>query len=47
VSVPCEVRDDVAVIEPPVRVLIVAVIAFRSVAKRLDEVAFTIVPLLA
>jgi hypothetical protein len=38
VSVPCEVRDDVAVIEPPVSVLIVAVTAFNIEAKRFVEV---------
>jgi hypothetical protein len=39
VSVPCEVSDEVAVIDPPVSVLIVPVIAVRAVEKRLDEVA--------
>ncbi len=38
--VPFEVRDEVAVMLPPVRVLIVAVIAFRIVEKRFEEVAF-------
>ena len=49
VSVPFEVRDEVAVIDPPVTEEKVAVIALRSVVKKLDEVAlvferFVIVP---
>ncbi len=39
-NVPFDVRDEVAVIEPPVNVLIVDVIAFNTVAKKLDDVAF-------
>ena len=48
--VPLDVRDDVAVRAPPVidplvSVEKVAVIAFKSVAKKLDEVAFvSVVP---
>jgi hypothetical protein len=38
-SVPLEVSDEVAVIEPPVKVLIVLVKAFRTDEKRLVEVA--------
>ena len=37
VNVPCEVSVEVAVMLPPVRVLIVAVIADKSVAKNEDE----------
>ncbi len=39
--VPFEVRDEVAVMLPPVRVLIVAVMALNIVEKRFEEVAFT------
>jgi hypothetical protein len=42
-SVPLEVRDDVAVIDPPVRVLMVEVIALSVVAKKLVLVAFVAV----
>ena len=41
VNVPCEVSVEVAVMLPPVRVLMVAVIADKSVAKNEDEVALT------
>ena len=41
-SVPLEVKEEVAVIDPPVRVLIVAVIALSAVAKKLEEVAFVV-----
>ena len=38
---PFDVKDDVAVMLPPVRVLIVAVTAERIVAKKEEEVPFT------
>ncbi len=46
VSVPLEVSDDVAVIDPPVTVPLVissknAVAALKRYAKKLDDVAFT------
>jgi hypothetical protein len=46
-SVPLEVRDEVAVIEPPVKVLIVLVKAFRTDEKRLVEVALVRVEFVA
>ena len=44
-NVPWDVRDDVAVMFPPVSVLIVAVIAFSRDAKKVVEVALVITPL--
>ena len=49
-SAPLEVNDEVAVIDPkvadpPVSVEMVAVIAFRRVAKKLEEVALVLVKL--
>ena len=44
-NVPLEIREDVAVILPPVKVLIVAVTALRRVAKKLEDVAFVLVRL--
>ena len=43
--VPLDVREDVAVILPPVKVLTVAVTALRRVAKKLEDVAFVVVRL--
>ena len=45
--VPCEIRDVVAVIDPPVSVLIVPVRAFNTDVKRLVDVALSITPLVA
>jgi hypothetical protein len=45
--VPCEIKEDVAVIVPPVKVLIVAVTAFRREVKRLVEVALSVTALVA
>jgi hypothetical protein len=45
VRVPFEVRDEVAVMDPPVRVLTVPVTALKTEAKRLVEVAFVAVRL--
>ena len=45
--VPFEVRDEVAVIEPPVSVLEVRLRALRTLAKRLVDVAFARTPFVA
>ena len=41
-KVPFDVRDDVAVIAPPVSVLMVEVMAFKTVAKKLVDVALVV-----
>ena len=43
--VPLDVREEVAVILPPVKVLIVAVTALTRVAKKLEDVALVLVRL--